>query len=77
MFRLLIQQCGKRQLAKCEWKFRQASKIQFIFAGLASRNLKTLATINGLQLQNTIAPKQLNFLLTVSFIQQFINHCTR
>jgi hypothetical protein len=45
-----------RQLAKCEWKFRVASKIHFILAGLASnsckasRNLKTLATITGLQL---------------------------
>ena len=45
-----------RQLAKCEWKFRVASKIHFILAGLAinsckaSRNLKTLATTTGLQL---------------------------
>jgi hypothetical protein len=45
-----------RQLAKREWKFRVASKIHFILAGLASnsckasRNLKTLATITGLQL---------------------------
>ena len=36
-----------RQLAKGEWKFRVASKIHFILAGLASRNLKTLATITG------------------------------
>jgi hypothetical protein len=62
------------QLTKGEWKFRVASKIHFILAGLmsnsckASRNLKTLATITGLQLQNIIAPKQLNFLLTVPFI---------
>jgi hypothetical protein len=33
-----------------EWKFRMASKIHFILAGLASRNLKMLATITGLQL---------------------------
>ena len=45
-----------RQLAKGEWKFRVASNIHFILAGLASnsckasRNLKTLATITGLQL---------------------------
>ena len=45
-----------RQLTKGEWKFRVASKIHFILVGLASnsckasRNLKTLATINGLQL---------------------------
>jgi hypothetical protein len=45
-----------RQLAKREWKFRVASKIHFILVGLASnscktsRNLKTLATITGLQL---------------------------
>jgi hypothetical protein len=38
-----------RQLTKGEWKFRVASKIHFILAGLASRNLKTLATITGLQ----------------------------
>ena len=42
-----------RQLAKGEWKFRVASKIHFILAGLASnsckasRNMKTLATITG------------------------------
>jgi hypothetical protein len=42
-----------RQLAKGEWKFRVASKIHFILAGLASnrrkasRNLKMLATITG------------------------------
>jgi hypothetical protein len=36
-----------RQLAKSEWKFRVASKIHVILAGLASRNLKTLATITG------------------------------
>jgi hypothetical protein len=42
-----------RQLAKGEWKFRMASKIHFILAGLASnsrkasRNLKMLATITG------------------------------
>ena len=42
-----------RQLAKGEWKFRVASKIHFILAGLASnsckasRNLKTLVTITG------------------------------
>ena len=42
-----------RQLAKGEWKYRVASKIHFILAGLASnsckasRNLKTLATITG------------------------------
>jgi hypothetical protein len=35
------------KLAKGEWKFRVASKIHFILAGLASRNLKTLATITG------------------------------
>jgi hypothetical protein len=40
-------QCGKRPLAKGEWKYRVASKIHFILAGLASRNLKTLATITG------------------------------
>ena len=48
-----------RQLAKREWKFWVASKIHFILAGLASnttnsckasRNLKMLATITGLQL---------------------------
>jgi hypothetical protein len=45
-----------RQLAKGEWKFRVASNIHFILASLASnsckasRNLKTLATITGLQL---------------------------
>jgi hypothetical protein len=39
-----------RQLAKGEWKFRVASNIHFILAGLASRNLKTFATITGLQL---------------------------
>ena len=63
-----------RQLATGEWKFRVASKIHFILAGLASnsmlaglasnscyfvitiiywkasRNLKTLATVTGLQL---------------------------
>ena len=45
-----------RQLAKGEWKFRVVSNIHFILAGLASnsckasRNLKTLATITGLQL---------------------------
>ena len=44
------------QLAIGEWKFRVASKIHFILAGLArnsckaSRNLKTLATTTGLQL---------------------------
>jgi hypothetical protein len=35
------------QLAKGEWKFRVASKIHFILAGLASRNMKTLTTITG------------------------------
>ena len=46
-------QCGKRPLAIGEWKFRVASKIHFILAGLASnsckasRNMKTLATITG------------------------------
>ena len=41
-----------RQLAKCKWKFRVASKIHFIPAGLASnsckasRNMKTLATLD-------------------------------
>jgi hypothetical protein len=35
------------QLAKGKWKFRVASNIHFILAGLASRNLKTLATITG------------------------------
>ena len=45
-----------RQLAKREWKFWVASKIHFILTGLASnsckasRNLKTLATLTGLQL---------------------------
>ena len=45
-----------RQLAKGEWTFRVASNIHFILAGLAnnsckaSRNLKTLAMITGLQL---------------------------
>ena len=49
-------QCGKRPLAKCEWKFRVASKIHLLLASLASNsckaswNLKTLATITGLQL---------------------------
>jgi hypothetical protein len=43
-----------RQLAKREWKFRVASKIHFILAGLASRNLKTLTTITGLQNQNEL-----------------------
>jgi hypothetical protein len=38
------------QLAKGEWKFRVASNIHFILAGLAIRNLKTFATITGLQL---------------------------
>ena len=44
------------QLAKGEWTFRVASNIHFILAGLAnnsckaSRNLKTLAMITGLQL---------------------------
>ena len=44
------------QLAKGEWKFRVASNIHFILAGLASnsckasRNFKTFATITGLQL---------------------------
>ena len=48
-----IRQCGKQPLAKGEWKFRVASKIHFILAGLASnsckarRNMKTLATITG------------------------------
>jgi hypothetical protein len=39
-----------RQLAKGEWTFRVAGNIHFILAGLASRNLKTLAMITGLQL---------------------------
>ena len=45
-----------RQLAKREWKFWVARKIHFILTGLASnsckasRNLKTLATLTGLQL---------------------------
>ena len=49
----LYMQCGKRPLAKGEWKSRVASKIHFILAGLVSnsckgsRNLKTLATITG------------------------------
>ena len=49
-------QYGKPLLAKGEWKFRVASNIHFILAGLASnsckasRNLKTIATITGVQL---------------------------
>ena len=49
-----------------------ASKIHFILAGLASRNLKTLATITGLQLYNIIAPKQLNFLLTTFHLSNIL-----
>ena len=42
-----LRQCGKRLLAKGEWKFQVASKIHFTLAGLASKNMKTLATITG------------------------------
>jgi len=51
-----VKETTARQLAKREWKFRLASKIHFIPAGLASnsckasRNLKTFAMITGLQL---------------------------
>ena len=44
---IIYPQCGKRLLTNGEWKFQVASKIHFILAGLASRNLKTLATITG------------------------------
>ena len=52
----IVWETTARQLAKGEWKFRVASNIHFILAGLASnsckasRNLKTLAMITGLQL---------------------------
>ena len=45
-----VMQCWKRPLAKCEWKFRVASKIHFILARPASRNLKMLVMITGSQL---------------------------
>jgi hypothetical protein len=45
-----VMQCWKRPLANCEWKFRVASKIHFILARPASRNLKMLIMITGSQL---------------------------
>ena len=54
--KVLFVQGWKKPLAKREWKFWVASKMHFILAGVASnsfkasRNLKTLATITGLQL---------------------------
>ena len=47
---IALWETNARQFAKCKWKFRVASKIHFILAGLASRNLKKLATIAGIQL---------------------------
>ena len=53
VLKIAVREMTARQLAKGEWKFRVASKIHFILAGLASnsckasRNLNTLATITG------------------------------
>jgi hypothetical protein len=50
---LLLMQYWNNNIPSGEWKFRVASKIHFILAGLASnsckasRNMKTLATITG------------------------------
>jgi hypothetical protein len=47
IFTKAVWETTARQLAKGEWKFQVASKIHIILAGLASKNMKTLATITG------------------------------
>jgi hypothetical protein len=53
VLKIAVRETTARQLANGEWKFRVASKIHFILAGLASnsckasRNLNMFATITG------------------------------